>query len=50
MEFSRPKYWSGEPFPFPGDLDLPVPGIKLGSPAMQADFLPPEPPETPHTK
>ena len=42
MEFSRQEYWSGFPFPFPGDLpDL---GIKPGSPALQADFLPSEPP------
>ena len=37
MEFSRQKYWSGQPFPSPGDL--PDPGIKLGSPALQTDFL-----------
>ena len=38
MEFSRQEYWSGLPFPFPGDLlDL---GIKLGSPALQANSLP----------
>ena len=34
-EFSRPEYWSGQPFPSPGDL--PNPGIKPGSPALQAD-------------
>ena len=34
-EFSRWEYWSGLPFPCPGDL--PNPGIKLGSPALQAD-------------
>ena len=33
--FSRWEYWSGLPFPSPGDL--PDPGIKLGSPALQAD-------------
>ena len=32
MEFSRQEYWSGLPFPSPGDL--PDPGIKLGSPAL----------------
>ena len=32
MEFSRQEYWSGLPFPSPGDL--PNPGIKPGSPAM----------------
>ena len=36
MEFSRPEYWSGLPFPSPGDL--PNPGI-----AVQADSLPTEP-------
>ena len=40
MEFSRPEYWSGQPFPSPGDL--PDPGIKLGSPALQVDSLPSE--------
>jgi len=38
---SRQEYWSGQPFPCPGDL--PDPGIEPGSPAMQADFLPSEP-------
>ena len=37
MEFSKPKYWSGWPFPSPGGL--PNPGIKLRSPALQADSL-----------
>ena len=41
MEFSRPEYWSGQSFPFPEDL--PKPGIKPRSPAMQADSLPDEP-------
>ena len=41
MEFSRQEYWSGLPFPSPGDL--PDPGIELGSPALQADALPSEP-------
>ena len=40
MEFSRPEYWRGYPFPSPGDL--PNPGIKPGSPALQADSLPTE--------
>ena len=35
---SRQEYWSGLPFPPPGDL--PDPGIKPGSPALQADSLP----------
>ena len=37
MEFSRQEYWSGLPFPFPGDL--PDPGIEPGSPALQADVF-----------
>ena len=41
MEFSRPEYWSGEPFPSPGDR--PNPGIEPRSPALQADTLPAEP-------
>ena len=41
MEFSRPKYWSGVPFPSPGDL--PYSGIELGSPTLQVDSLPAEP-------
>ena len=45
MEFSRPEYWSGQPFPSPGDL--PDPGIEPGSPALQADSLPSEPPGNP---
>ena len=38
MEFSRLEYWSGSPFPSPGDL--PNPGIEPRSPALQADSLP----------
>ena len=41
VEFSRQEYWSGLPCPSPGDL--PDPGIKPGSPALQADSLPSEP-------
>ena len=41
MEFSRPEYWSGWPLPSPGDL--PNPGIKSRSPALQAGSLPAEP-------
>ena len=42
MGFSRQEYWSGLPFPSPGDLpDL---GIKPRSPAFQADALTSEPP------
>ena len=45
MEFSRQEYWSGLLFPSPGDL--PDPGIKPRSPALQADALPSEPPKKP---
>ena len=38
MGFSRQEYWSGLPFPSPGDL--PDPGIKPVSPALQTDSLP----------
>ena len=40
MRFSRQEYWSGFPFPSPGDL--PNPEIKSGSPALKADSLPAE--------
>ena len=40
MEFSRPEYWSGQPFPSPGDL--PNPGIEPRSPALQVDSYPAE--------
>ena len=42
MEFSRPEYWSGYPFPSPGDL--PNPGVAPRSPSLQADSLPAESP------
>ena len=42
MGFFRQEYWSGLPFPSPGDL--PDPGIEPRSPALQADALPSEPP------
>ena len=45
MGFSRQEYWSGVSFPSPGDL--PDPGIKPRSPALQADALPSEPPGKP---
>ena len=38
MEFFRQEYWSGLPFPSPGDP--PELGIELGSPALKADSLP----------
>ena len=52
MGFSQQEYWSGLPFPPPGDL--PDPGIEPMSPALQADSLPSEPsgkyPITPYQK
>ena len=48
MGFSRQECWSGLPFPSPGDL--PDPGIKPGSPTLQADALPSEPPEKPQKR
>ena len=46
MEFSRQEYWSGLPFPSPGDL--PNPGIEPRSPALETDALPYEPPGKPY--
>ena len=46
MGFSRPEYWSGLPFPAPGDL--PDPGIEPGSPTLQADSLLTELPGKPY--
>jgi len=43
--FSKQEYWSGLPFPSPGDL--PHPGIEPRSSALQADFLPSQPPMKP---
>ena len=37
MGFSRQEYWSGLPFPSPGDL--PDPGMEPRSPALQEDSL-----------
>ena len=45
MEFSRQEYWSGLPFPSLGDL--PNPGIRFGSPTVQANSLQSEPPGKP---
>ena len=45
MEFFRQEYWSGLPFPSPGDL--PDPGIEPRSSALQADSLWPAPPGSP---
>ena len=46
LGFSRQEYWSGLPFPSPGDL--PDSGIKPRSPTVQADALPSEPPGKPN--
>ena len=48
MGFSRQEYWSGLPFPSPGDL--PNSGIEPGSPSFQADALTSEPPGKPKTQ
>ena len=45
MGFSRQEFWSGLPLPSPGDL--PDPGIEPGSPTLQADAFPSEPPGKP---
>jgi len=45
MGFSRQEYWSGLPFPSPGDL--PNLGIESTSPALQADALTSAPPGKP---
>ena len=45
--FSRPECWGGLPGPPPGDL--PHPGIKPRSRALQANSLPSEPPGEPST-
>ena len=42
MEFPRQEYWSGLPFPSPGNL--PNPGTESGCLTLQADSLPSEPP------
>ena len=47
MEFFREEYWNGYPFPSP--RDLPNPRIEPRPLALQADSLPPEPPEVTHT-
>jgi len=43
MGFSRQEYWSG--LPFPSARNLSNPGIEPGSPILQADSLPSEPPK-----
>ena len=46
MEFPRQEYWNGYSFSSPGDL--PNPGLKPGSLALQVVSLPSEPPVKPH--
>ena len=46
MEFPRQEYWSGLPFPSPGDL--PDPGIEPASPALAGRFYTTKPPGKPH--
>ena len=45
MGFSRQEYWSGLPFPSPGEI--PNPGIEPRFPALQANSLPTKPPGRP---
>ena len=45
MDFPRQEYWSGLPFPFPGNI--PNPGMECRSPALQTNSLPSEPPGKP---
>ena len=45
MGFSRQEYWSGLPFPSPGDL--PDRGSEPGAPALEADALTSQPPGNP---
>ena len=45
MQFSKPEYWNGWPFPSPGDL--PNLGIEPRSPTLRVDSLPAEPPGKP---
>ena len=45
---SQARMWHGLPFPSPGSL--PDPGIEPGSPALEADSLPSEPPGKPRTR
>ena len=47
MEFSRQEYWSGLPFPPPGDFS--GPGIEPWSPALQEDSLQSEPQGSPQS-
>ena len=49
MEFSMQEYWSGLPFPTPGDLSEPgTESVSLVSPALAGGFFATEPPGKPH--
>ena len=48
MGFSRQEQWNG--FPFLSSGGIPNPGNEPGSPALQADSLPSEPPTKPESK
>jgi len=48
MEYFRQEYWSGWPFPSPGDL--PDPGIEPVSAALKGGFFTTEPAGTPHAE
>ena len=48
MRFHRQEYWTGLPFPFPGDL--PDPGIELTSPTLAGGFFPTDLPGKPSHK
>ena len=49
MEFSRQEYWSGLPFPSPGDLpDLGIKPVFLASPALAGGFFTTVPPGKPY--
>ena len=48
MEFPKQEYWSGLPFPPPGNL--PDPGIKPVSPALAGRFFTTEPPGKPNSR
>ena len=49
MGFSRQEYWSGLPFPTPGDLSEPgTESVSLVSPALAGGFFATEPPGKPH--
>ena len=55
MGFSRQEYWSGLPFPSPGDLPTQglnpgLPGLQSGRVALQAEALTSEPPGKPKIK